>query len=139
MAVFVFCQGCAAEQANRPVGTEFQAHEAGVGEKLGIKPIDVLLTAAGTMLEFRYLVVNPERSHPVFDQKNKTYLVDQASGTSLGVSSDTKFGPLRSSSRDPVAGKEYFILFANQGRVVKRGGKVTIVIGDYKIEHVTVE
>jgi hypothetical protein len=139
MAVVALIPGCAAERASRPAVTESPASEAGVGESLGIKPFGVLLTAAGTMLQFRYLVVDPGKSGPVFDQKIKTYLVDQASGASFGVSTDTKFGPLRSSSRAPVAGKEYFILFANPNRVVKRGNKVTIVIGDYKIEQVTVE
>jgi hypothetical protein len=139
MAVVALGPGCASERANRPAGTESQAPEAGAGERLGIKPLGVLLTAAGTMLQFRYLVVDPGRSHPVFDQKIKTYLIDQASGTGFDVYADSKFGPLRSSSRDPVAGKEYFILFTNQNRAVKRGNEVTIVIGDYKIEHVTVE
>jgi hypothetical protein len=139
MAVVALGPGCAAERANRSAGTESQAPETGVGERLGIKPLGVMLTAAGTMLQFRYLVVDPGRSHPVFDRQIKTYLVDQASGTDFGVASDSKFGPLRSSSRDPVAGKEYFILFTNPDRVVKRGNKVTIVIGDYKIEHVAVE
>jgi hypothetical protein len=139
MAIVALGQGCAAERANRPAGTESPAPEAGVGERLGIKPLGVLLTAAGTMLQFRYLVVDPGKAHPVFDQKVKTYMVEQESGTGLGVASDSKFGPLRSSSRDPVAGKEYFILFTNPNRMVKRGNKVAIVIGDYKIENVTVE
>jgi hypothetical protein len=139
MAVVALAPGCAAEQVNRPAGAESRAPETGAGERLGIRPLGVLLTAAGTMLEFRYLVVDPGKSRPVFDRQVKTYLVDQASGNSFGVSTDTKFGPLRSSSRDPVAGKEYFILFANPNRVVKRGHKVAIVIGDYTIEHVTVE
>ena len=139
MAIVALGPGCAAERANRPTATETRASEAGVGESLGIKPLGVLLTAAGTMLQFRYLVVDPERSRPVFDQKNKTYLVDEGSGTNFGVYTDTKFGPMRSSSREPMAGKEYFILFTNPGRVVKRGDKVTVVIGDYKIERVTVE
>ena len=139
MAIVALGSGCAAERANRPQGTESQASDAGVGERLGIKPLGVMLTAAGTKLQFRYIVVDPGRSHPVFDQKIKTYLVDQARGTGYDVASETQFGPLRSSSRNPVAGKEYFIMFTNPDRVVKRGNKVTIVIGEYKIENVTVD
>jgi hypothetical protein len=31
------------------------------------------------------------------------------------------------------------MLFANTGQVVKSGGKVTIVIGNFRVEHVQVE
>jgi hypothetical protein len=118
---------------------ESPAKEIGAAEKLGIQPLGVMLTAAGTMLQFRYIVADSEKSHPVFDRRNKTYLVDHASGAGFGMPSDTNIGALRSSSRDPVAGKEYFIMFVNPGRVVKRGSKVSIVIGDSKIENLTVE
>lgn len=138
-AVFAVSPGFAVEPVSKPAKPKSQATETGVAEKLGIKPLGVLLTAAGTMLEFRYIVADPEKSHPVFDRRNKTFLVDQASGAGFGVPSDTNLGALRSSSRDPVAGKEYFILFVNPGRLVKRGSKVTIVIGDFKIENLTVD
>jgi hypothetical protein len=116
-----------------------QIDKNGIADKLGIHPLGILLTAAGTMLEFRYIVADSEKSLPVFDRRKKTYLVDQANGSNLGVSFNTKIGPMRSSSRNPVAGKEYFIMFVNPGRQVKRGSKVTIVIGDSKIENLTVE
>ena len=139
LAVFSAGLGCAVEPMSKPAIAETLTDKTGVVEKLGIKPLGVLLTVAGTMLEFRYIVADSEKSQPVFDRRIKTYLVDQASGSGFDVPSDTKLGPLRSSSRNPVAGKEYFIMFVNPGRQVKRGNKVTIFIGDYKIENLTVE
>ena len=139
LMVFAHNSVFAAEPEYKPAIPVSQTIETGDAKKLGIKPLGVLLTAAGTMLEFRYIVTDPEKSHPIFEHRNKTYLVNQASGASFDVPSDTKLGPLRSSSRDPVAGKEYFIMFVNPGRVVKRGSKVTIVIGDFKIGNLTVD
>jgi hypothetical protein len=139
MTVFSVSSGFAVEPGNKGEKPESQSQTTRVAEKLGIKPLGVLLTAAGTMLQFRYIVTGTEKSHPVFDRRNKTYLVDQASGAGFGMPSDTNLGSLRSSSRNPAAGKEYFILFVNPGRVVKRGSKVSIVIGEHKIENLTVE
>lgn len=136
---FSVSSGFAVEPVVKPAIAETQTDNTGVAEKLGIKPLGILLTVAGTMLEFRYIVVDSEKSQAVFDRRNKTYLVDQASGSGFDVPSDTKLGPLRSSSRNPVPGKEYFIMFVNPGRLVKRGNKVTVVIGDQKIENLTVE
>jgi hypothetical protein len=139
MAVFSVSPGYADEPAYKDAKPGSQAAETGVAENLGIKPLGVLLTAAGTMLQFRYIVVDSKKSHPVFDRRNKTYLVDQASGAGFDMPPDTNLGSLRSSSRDQVTGKEYFIMFVNPGRLMKRGSKVSIVIGDHKLENLTVE
>lgn len=40
--------------------------------------------------------------------------------------------------RNIKAGKNYYMMFANPDRHVKSGGKVTLVVGDFKVEHLTV-
>jgi hypothetical protein len=47
-------------------------------------------------------------------------------------------GALRQKTIKPEAGRIYFILFGNPN-VVKEGSKVTLVIGDVKVENLTVE
>lgn len=133
------CTGAAEKPADRPAKPDAGAVEAGIVEKLGIKPIAIRLTAAGNMIDFRYRVVDPQKSLPAFDRKLQTYLIDQVSGDRFAVPKDTKLGPLRSSSKNPVVGKEYFIFFVNPGKLLKRGNKVTVVIGDFKIEGLTIE
>ncbi len=134
LAALPLCQGCASH-----VKPDSRVDEAGSVAKLGIRPVAIRLTAADNMIDFRYRVVDPEKSLPMFNRQIATYLLDQGSGDRFAVPTDTKLGPLRSSSRDPVAGKEYFIFFVNPGKVLKRGSRVTVVIGDMKIEDLTVE
>ncbi len=134
LAALPLCQGCASHVKPGPL-----LDEAGTVEKLGIRPVAIRLTAAGNMIDFRYRVIDPDKSLPMFNRQIATYLLDQASGDRYAVPTDTKLGPLRSSSRDPVAGKEYFILFVNPGKVLKRGRKVSVVIGDMEIENLSLE
>jgi hypothetical protein len=39
----------------------------------------------------------------------------------------------------PKADRQYVVLFSNLNKIVKRGNKVTVVIGDFKAENLTVE
>jgi hypothetical protein len=84
-------------------------------------------------------VVDPQKAKELFQQKGKTYLVDQASDVRLVIPEDSQIGSVRSSMKNPLAGKEYFMIFANYGTYLKRGNKVTIVIGDAKFENLVIE
>ena len=139
LAAFTFSACHASVPGDKLAQREARLDDAGIREKLGIKPVAIRLTAAGSMIDFRYSVVDPQKSLPLFDRKIKTYLVNQANGDKFAVPTDTKIGPLRSSSREPEAGREYFIFFVNPGKLLKRGNKVTVVVGDMKIENLTLE
>ena len=107
-------------------------------EKWGIEVTSLKLTAAGHMVDFRYRVTDPMKALPFFDPKGRPILIDQASGTKLNVPVAPKVGSLRQKTMKPEVGRIYFILFGNTG-VVKNGSKVTLVIGEVKIENLTVE
>ena len=70
--------------------------------------------------------------------KTKPYLIDQASNAKLMVPNPPKVGPLRNSNK-PKADRVYFMFFGNPGKFVKAGNKVTVVIGDFKAENLTVK
>jgi len=110
----------------------------GFEEQWGIRIVSIRLTAAGHMLDFRYKVIDPEKASTLLDRRNKSYLVHQRTGVKMTVPR-TRLGPLRQTAVKPAAGKDYFILFGNMGDVVKQGDKVTVVIGDFKAENLTVE
>ena len=107
--------------------------------KWGINIVAIRLSAKGYMLDFRYKVVDPKKSLPIFDPKINPYIIDQASGAKCFVPSAPKTGSLRQKTRNPETNRDYFILFSNPGRLVKAGNKVTLVIGDFKAENLTVE
>ena len=48
-------------------------------------------------------------------------------------------GPLRQSAENLTAGKVYFALFSNPAKVVKTGSKVTVGIGDFRVQNLVVQ
>ena len=96
------------------------------------------MSAHNYMVDFRYRVLDEEKSKTLFVRQNKPYLIDQASGKVLAVPNTAKIGPLRN-SYNPQKGRIYWMFFGNRGGFVKQGSKVTVVIGDFKAENLVVE
>lgn len=112
----------------------------GAEARLGICMEGLRLSASGYILDFRYRVVDPAKAAPLLDRKIRPYLLDVASGAQLGVPDTAKLGQLRTTGRNKVlTDQDYFILFANPGRFVKAGNKMTLVMGDLRIENLSVE
>lgn len=109
----------------------------------GIRLLGVRTTAAGYALDFRYEVMDPQKAAPLLQRQYNAnpYLVVERSGARLGVPFTDKAGSLRSSvsSAGQIRqGRNYVALFANPGKHVKPGDKVTVVFADFKAEHLTV-
>ena len=130
--------GCAAASTTPRQQSLWEEERKLLAERWGIEVKGIRLSAAGHMLDFRYRVIDPEKASSLVNRQTKAYLVDEASDVKLTVPI-TRIGPLRQTSVRPQANKEYFILFGNIGNVVKSGSKVTVVIGDFNVEHLTVE
>ena len=111
---------------------------AAIEEKWGIRILSLRLSAGGHMLDFRYRVTDEEKALPIFDRDEKPVLIDQKRGAALSVPSPPKLGPLRTSDK-PIANRTFFILFGNAGKRVQAGDKVSLVIGDFRVENITVE
>jgi hypothetical protein len=111
---------------------------AGVREHWGVDILGIHLSAAGYILDFRYQVVDPAKACRLVDRSVRPILIDEASGHTLIVPSPPKVGSLRSVG-DPKQGRNYFVLFGNPGKLVTRGGHVTVIIGDLLIPGVEVE
>ncbi|MEJ2691921.1 MAG: hypothetical protein P8166_02420 [Candidatus Thiodiazotropha sp.] len=111
-----------------------------VAEKWGVQVISVSYAADGFWLGFRFRVLDPEKANDLFDTKIKPYLESEANGVKLGVPTAAKIGALRTTNRghNIKAGKIYNIMFSNPGFQIQPGQKVTVVAGDFKVEHLTV-
>lgn len=105
----------------------------------GVEVTAVRLSANGYLVDFRYKVLDPDKAVKLSDRHAKPYLLDPETGAKLVVPKSPKIGPLRQTAQKPEAGRVYFTLFANVGKVVKRGSKVTVAIGDCRVENLTVE
>ena len=111
-----------------------------IEDQLGIKIVGLRRSSAGYMLDFRYRLLDPAKAASLLDRKIHPYLLDEATGAQLGVPDAPKVGQLRPTSRNNVIpGRNYYILFANPGRYLKAGSKVTLIAGDARISQLTVE
>jgi len=110
-----------------------------IEEQYGIRVQSLRLTANGNLLDLRYKVIEPEKAYDFFKRENRPYLVEQSTGLRAKVPNMPKIGPLRQSAIKPETDRVYFILFANPGKLIKRGDRLTLYIGDSKIEDLVVE
>jgi hypothetical protein len=104
----------------------------------GIRLIAIRPSAAGFMLDFRYRVLDINKAAPLLDRKHQPFLTVEKTGAKLLVPAPPNIGSLRQTPRHLKGERELFILFANPGRQVQAGDKVTVVIGDFRAEHLTV-
>lgn len=104
----------------------------------GIDDLQVKQAESGELLRFTWRVLDPLKATPLNDKKIKPLLIDPQAGVELAVPTMEKVGQLRQSSK-PEAGKSYWMAFSNSGRPVKRGDRVTIVIGQFRAEGLVVE
>ena len=102
-------------------------------EIVGVRPV-----SSGFMLAFRYRVLDPEKAKVLNDRKSKAFLRDDATGAVFAVPAMENVGELRSGAA-PEAGREYYMIFGNPGRMVKPGSRVTIIAGNFHAEGLIVD
>ena len=104
----------------------------------GVDNIQVKQTASGELIRFSYRVVDATKAKILNDKKESPYLIDASTGVRLQVPQTEKVGQLRQVAT-PVNGREYFMVFFNQNRVVKPRSRVSVVIGRFRIDGLVVE
>jgi hypothetical protein len=115
-----------------------QRGEMYYARRYGVDHLQVRSTASGQSLEFRYRVLDPGKAASLNDKKSSPVLTDQRTRTKLAVSAVENIGSLRQVA-PPQAGKEYWMVFQNPGKLVKHGDKVDIVIGPVRLSGLVVE
>jgi len=108
-----------------------------IKRRWGVEVMYVRQTAAGYMLEFRYRVLDAEKAKPLFERRTKPVLTHAESGARLIVPTPAKTGALRNSN-PPIAGRTYWMFFANPGKLVKPGEHVSIEIGEFRVDGLVV-
>jgi hypothetical protein len=110
-----------------------------IEKKWGLRVVGIRRTAADYMLDFRFHVVDKDKLGEIMDRKVRPVLEVEGRNIKLNVPVTSKLGSLRQSPKFAKANKTYFMLFANPGKAVKKGDKVTIRIGKFKVEHLEVQ
>lgn len=104
----------------------------------GVDDLVVKAVESGSMLRFSYRVLDAAKAQVLNDKKATPYLYDLNTRARLEVPSLEKVGQLRQSS--PVQdGHTYWMVFANQQRLVKPGTRVNVVIGSFRADGLLVE
>ncbi len=125
------------QNVSAPV-TEAVNTRSSMEQQYGIQIDSVHLTAANYMMSFKFKVLDVEKATPLMSRKIDPYVVHEKSGSKFAVPVSPKIGAIRSTPKFAQEGKNYFIFFGNPSGYVKSGDRITIVIGDFKQEHVEV-
>jgi hypothetical protein len=108
------------------------------GQVWGVDSLSVKAVESGEIIRFAYRVLDANRARVLNDNKHEPSLIDRRAGVSLVVPSLPKVGKLRQSST-PIDGKSYWMAFSNKGGRVKRGDRVSVVIGNFRADGLVVE
>ena len=123
--------GWAGQKADVREGTTLVTAE-GMAARYGIDVNLIGLTAAGGLVEFRYQVVDPDKADQmIHDDKLLPIVVVEESGATMLISRPHH-------ATDVQLGGTYFFLFANAHDAIHAGSKVTLVLGDSRLEHLVV-
>ncbi|MBL8324623.1 MAG: hypothetical protein JNJ89_06650 [Rubrivivax sp.] len=102
----------------------------------GIEFLDTRLSAAGSLVDLRYRVLDADKAAPLLDRKVRPVLVQVGTGKRFYVPQPPIVGALRQTVRaanPPQVGRTYFMLFANPDRTLKGGDALALFIGEQRV------
>ncbi len=107
----------------------------GMAARHGIDVTLIGVTAAGGLVDFRYQVVDPDKATPVVhDLDLFPKLIEERTGAMLAMRSLP-----HNHKRELEFGGTYFFLLPNAHNALHPGSRVTLVIGDARLEHIVVK
>lgn len=106
--------------------------QAAFEEATGVRLVAIAVTAAGGMIHLRYQVLDPDKALIVHDDEQPPTIIDEATGRFRNRPQHEHH------ARELNMGVTYNLLLANSGGLIKRGALVSLVIGDARLEHITV-
>jgi hypothetical protein len=131
--------GTATAVPNRYQPNRMAKREAAYYEAVwGIEDPNIKAVESGVILRFSYRVLDPQKAKPLNDKKLEPYLTCPEKNLKLVIPEMEKVGKLRQTST-PEAGKSYWMAFSNSGRLLKRGDRVDIVIGNFHASGLMIE
>jgi len=104
----------------------------------GVDQLSAKLVESGALVRFSYRVVDAAKAQALQDKTAEPSMLDPIANVSLVIPTLEKVGPLRQ-SMPAETGKSYWMAFSNKGSPVKRGHKVSVVIGPLRIDGLVVQ
>jgi len=116
-------------------GGRVQAEEmttVDITQEWGIEVVHLRMTADNYMIELRYKVLDKEKARVLSSRKTVPVLAVKKSRAKLSVPYFPTVGMIKSNRRFLKEGKNYTIMFSNEGKHVMLGDQVRIQAGgDY--------
>jgi hypothetical protein len=103
-------------------------------ERLGVRLTQVAVTGGGGLLDLRFQVLDPDKAAAIHDPQTPPALVEEGSGLFID---DLLMGHSHSGAFKTAV--SYYLIFVDDGNLVQRGSKVTVLLGDVEVEHVAVQ
>ena len=94
----------------------------------GIRIQHIGVSADGGLIDFRFVVVDPDKAVPLLSVENRPRLFVEDSGAMV----DSLMHPPH--SHEPTAGQSHFLLYNNTGGAIQRGASVSVLLGDLRLE-----
>ena len=109
-------------------------------EDWGVEVLGLRLASANLMMDFRFRVLDADKALSLFDHRIKPHLIVDRTQIKLPVPMAAKVGAFRPTNRGKniKADRNYYMIFGNPDRHVQAGETVTIVIGEFRIDHLLV-
>jgi hypothetical protein len=104
----------------------------------GIDSLSVRWAESGEIIRFTYQVLDADKATVLNSKRFDPSLIDPRAGVSLVVPTMDQVGQLRQSGT-PESGKSYWIAFSNKGRLVKKGDRVSVVIGQFRADGLVID
>lgn len=99
--------------------------------KWGVRVTQIGVTADSGMVDFRFIVVDPDKALTMMqDVNNLPVLIAEDSGTVINSS------VAMAARHDLNPGQTYFLLYRNAGGAIRHGTSVTVKFGDLELQHV---
>lgn len=134
LAVVLGATWWAQRQQDVRAGTDAVSVEEMAG-RYGVEVNLIAVTARGGLVELRYQVVDPDKATQILHNEDLApILVAEDTGATLRMAS-----PPHKHGAELRLGGEYFFLMANTRNALRAGTEVTLVIGDARLENLTVQ
>ena len=111
-----------------------------VENELGLRITRLTLVADGGLVDLRYQISAPEKASKMLQADRPIYLMNEATGEAVTTATFPKIGELRTNPKGSDApGRVYFLGFGDPGGTFATGDEVSLISGDYLIEHLEVQ
>jgi hypothetical protein len=104
----------------------------------GIDTMQAHQTNSGNLIRFSYRVVDTNKAKVLIDKAAAPLMVSPKANVALQVPVMDKVGPLRQAT-ELEAGKTYWMVFSNKGGFVKVGDRVSVLVGKFRVDGLTVQ